>query len=159
MALEIERKFVVKIDGPAVLKQADKSIPIIQAYLKVTDDEELRIRKKGPKYIVTSKQGKGLVRKEEEREVTAAEGKKLLASAPKQFQVIKKVRFEFGRWELDVFQTPRLPAGIGIAEIELKSKTEKMPPVPKGITIIKEVTEDKRFKNKNIAKTKRFPSP
>jgi hypothetical protein len=67
MTNEIERKFLVK-EIPAGLMNYPSN-EISQGYLAVTDDAEIRIRKKGNKYFETVKSGKGLKRKEIEVEI------------------------------------------------------------------------------------------
>jgi CYTH domain-containing protein len=149
MAIEIERKFLVK-ELPADLENYPQS-EIMQGYLIITDNDiEVRIRKKGDKYFETVKAGSGLVRKESEKEIPKeafwdhwplTEGKR-----------VQKVRYEIlynGKLiELDVYSGEL--EGLAVAEVEFDSEEESVsftPPEWFG----KEVTHDERYKNKNLA--------
>jgi len=149
MAIEIERKFLVK-ELPADLENYPHS-EIMQGYLIITDNDiEVRIRKKGDKYFETVKAGSGLVRKESEKEIPKeafwdhwplTEGKR-----------VEKVRYEIlynGKLiELDVYSGEL--EGLAVAEVEFDSEEENVsftPPEWFG----KEVTHDERYKNKNLA--------
>lgn len=70
MGTEIERKFLVP---PGVPVPAGDAGPILQGYLVVDDDREVRLRRHGDRHTLTAKRGFGLVRGEWETELTAAQ--------------------------------------------------------------------------------------
>src|SRR3990172_7622806 len=71
MGDEIERKFL-PADLPGNLKQCPLE-EIAQGYLVMTDDSSVRVRRKGEKYFLTFKSGKGRKRQELEPELTTAQ--------------------------------------------------------------------------------------
>ena len=148
MTNEIERKFLVK-EIPAGLMNYPSN-EISQGYLAVTDDAEIRIRKKGNKYFETVKSGKGLKRKEIEVEI----GEKAFRSLwPRtEGKRVDKTRYEIPYdglvIELDVYSGPL--AGLAVAEVEFVSEEESArfsPPEWLG----REVTHDVRYGNKSLA--------
>lgn len=159
MAMEIERKFLVK--GP-LLSRPDKIKEIKQHYLRKEEGFEERVRETTDmlseylttKYTHTIKKGTGISRKEEEEEITFTEFDNLCKGEI--LGSIIKTRYCVDRWELDIYPVPDDIVPIKVMEIELVSEDEKLPALPEGITIIKEVTEDKNWKNANIA-IKGFP--
>ena len=66
MNIEIERKYLVK--HPPGLENFS-SEEILQGYLLIADEKEIRIRKKGNNYYQAVKVGQGLKRQEIEREI------------------------------------------------------------------------------------------
>ena len=67
--LELERKFLVG-ERPNDLERY-RSSRIIQGYLVVgADDSEVRVRRRGERSFLTVKRGSGLIRREEEIEIT-----------------------------------------------------------------------------------------
>jgi CYTH domain-containing protein len=55
-----------------------------------------------------------------------------------------------GDWELDRFLGPL--DGLMLMEIELETEDQTMPPVPEGVHILREVTDDKRFVSGHLAR-------
>ena len=146
---EIERKFLVA-SLPENLEQYPNK-EITQGYLAITSDgTEIRLRKKGSKYFQTVKTGGGKVRGEFETEITedqfnvfwqATEGKR-----------VEKTRYEIvheeSLIELDVYRN-NLETLLS-AEVEFKTEKESDQFVaPEWFG--KEVTEDSRYKNQNLA--------
>ena len=147
---EIERKFLV-----AKLPDNLDSRPhneIRQGYLAIgADGTEVRLRRKGDRFYQTIKSAGGLSRAEFEIELT-----------PDQFQIlwpategrrVEKVRYDIiqdggAKIELDVYQGDL--AGLSTAEIEFASETESRS-FAAPLWLGREVTEDSRFKNKNLA--------
>jgi len=146
---EIERKFLVK-SLPENLEQYPHT-DIVQGYLVITEDgTEVRLRQKGNKYFQTVKSGSGETRFESEIEITK-EQFDLLWEATKGKRV-EKTRYEIpyksGTIELDVYHGDL--DGLLLAEIEFSSEEESNKfTAPKWLS--EEVTDDKRYKNKNLA--------
>ena len=145
MAKEIERKFLIK--DVSKLRHLLKSFcsgskDIRQGYL--SSDPVVRIRTIDDEAFITVK-GKGTrVRQEFEYPIPFADARKLLRICKRR---IWKNRYFFGRWEIDQFRDNH--KGLWLAEYELKSEDEKMPPLPKWIG--EEVTDDPKYANVNLA--------
>lgn len=149
MSTEIERKFLVA-ELPD-LSDAGKAV-VRQGYLTAPEDStELRLRQKNDSFFLTLKGGGGLVRVEREAEIS-----------PDQFETfwpetegrrLEKMRFtgtlSDGRvFELDVFEGHLAP--LYLVEVEFASEAQALafaPPSWFGA----DVTDDKRYKNKNLA--------
>lgn len=146
---EIERKFLVK-SLPENLDQYPHK-DIVQGYLAITEDgTEVRLRQKGKKYFQTVKSGGGKTRFESEIEITENQFNSLWeASKGKR---VEKTRYEIphesGVIELDVYRGDL--DGLLSAEIEFLSEEESDKfIVPEWLSA--EVTDDKRYKNQNLA--------
>ena len=162
--LEIEHKFLCKI--PPI--QISYSYKIVQTYLlSPSEDVERRVRKRTSfcgktDFFYTEKKpvNDGLfIREETEMEISEEEYNKLLSEAdPELFEIRKErtvfrfkgLKFEFDKYEFD--------DEYAILELELEDyDPEKIIELPSFIDIIKNVTKDKRFKNKSLAKTRCLP--
>ena len=146
---EIERKFLVK-KLPGNLHRYP-STAILQGYLAIMEDgTEVRLRKKASRYFQTVKSGCGLQRSEVEVELSEVQFKKLWQMT--EGQRIEKIRYEIP-WsgatiELDVFSGNL--AGLIVAEVEFASIEQARAFIaPAWFSV--ELTEDERFKNKNLA--------
>lgn len=149
MNTEIEKKFLLK-KLPEDLKQYPNN-KIYQGYIVITDDDiEVRVRKKGGKYFQTIKKGWGLERSETEIEL-----------GEKQFEMlwpltdgkrVEKIRYEIDYGdkviELDIYSGTL--EGLITAEIEFQSVDESKDFI-KPDWFGKEITDDERYKNKNLA--------
>ena len=150
MATEIEHKFlVIKDIWEKVIP--DKSVEIKQAYLHTDPEKTIRIRTKGNFGFITIKgKSNGASRLEFEYEIPLEDAKNLLPICEP--FCIEKIRFTFVldnlTWELDVFQGAHY--GLIIAELELEDADLQIK-LPEWIE--KEVSDDPRFYNSNIAKT------
>ena len=149
MNQEIERKFLLS-GLPAGIS---KGVVIRQGYLSV-GNPEVRVRAKGENYFLTRKGGAGFVRQEEEYEISK-EAFEILWSLTEAAR-IEKTRYEIGGddgllWEIDEFQT-RLTEGLFTAEVELPDEST-VPEIPPAIVkvIQIDVTDDAKYKNKNLA--------
>ena len=149
MNKEIEKKFLLR----GLPSGTSNGTKILQGYLSV-GDPEVRVRSKGEKFFLTRKGGEGLVREEEEYEISK-EVFEILWSLTENAR-IEKTRYEITGeggliWEIDEFHSP-LKRGLFIAEIELPDETvdSKIPPAIADV-IEKDVTTDSRYKNKNLA--------
>ena len=147
MNIEIERKFLV--ESPPGLENFP-SKEILQGYLLITDEKEIRLRKKGERYFQGVKVGSGLSREEIESEIGMFQFEDLWPET--EGRRIEKIRYEIQYEgvliELDVYFGQL--AGLITAEVEFKSKEESelfTPPPWFG----PEVTHDDRYKNKNLA--------
>lgn len=158
MALEIEKKYLLKsADIIKILQDEGLSLEkenITQIYTRIEENSEVRLRKSNNKFVMTSKEGKGLKRKEKEEIVS----EKLFKLAKKAVigDCIKKTRY--------LFKLQNLPTSIDvydetfgklvILEIEfpdeLMANSYQLLPIFKD-EIVKDVTLDESFKNKNLA--------
>jgi len=93
-----------------------------------------------------------LVRVEGERNITESEYFTLMQKRLPELRQISKARVSFGYkgqlLEVDIFNSH---PGLVILEIELATKTQAII-LPRYIPPIREVTEDDRFKNANLAR-------
>lgn len=156
---EIERKFLIEypnIKELAALPNCEK-VEIIQTYLNAPEGEEVRIRQRGSKgnyiYFETSKKKvSGLKRVEVERRLTKDEYLKRLMDADSTRRPIRKDRYCLADgnqyFEIDVYP---FWSDQAIMEIELSDPNEEIR-FPEIIRVIREVTEDERYKNSSLAK-------
>ena len=158
---EIERKFLIKMPTK---EQLDKlgclsESKIIQTYLTSNNpDIERRVRQTGNKsdgfsFYYTEKKDLDIgERVEKEKRISPEEYISYLVEADTSLHQILKTRrcFIFNKkyYEMDIFS---FNSEYAILEIELNDISEEIELPP--LEIIKEVTDDKDFKNYNIAKT------
>ena len=155
--IEIERKFLIKYPNIEDLKEKYISTTkdMVQTYL-VCHNSTRRVRKitQGGKisYIFTEKKRiNALSCFENEFEITEHEYDELLKEADPLRSPINKTRIAFEyknhTLEIDLYD---FWSDKAILEIELENENEAFE-VPPDICIIKEVTDDKRFKNVNLS--------
>jgi len=151
-AQEIERKFLVtQLPNLSVAKHST----INQGYITHSDDSvEVRLRQKDSDFYLTIKQGAGLIRTEVETAIVLEQFSTL-------WPLTIGSRIEKERWtgnitnnlfyELDIFSGEL--ESLQLVEVEFASieSAEKFI-IPAWFG--KEVTEDKRFKNKSLAMNK-----
>ena len=158
---EIERKFLIEYpDTRALLKNPKcHKVEITQTYLLSDADEEIRVRRRGEDghyvYFKTVKRTvSGAKREEIESKITADEYKELLCKADPERQPIEKDRYclmhDNQYFEIDVYP---FWSDRAIMEIELSGENDKIS-IPDYIRVIKEVTDDKSYKNSSLAKMK-----
>lgn len=167
MPLEIERKFLIRT--PLTLKNmrlvwldAESVDHIYQFYLHSEKGVTKRLRALRPygtreyKYIYTIKTNIAPgINEEDEKEVSFDEYEDLAhrSNVDNSKSTIYKTRYTFNYddqvFELDVFE--KQLEGLALLEIELDSMDDKVT-LPPFLNIIKEVTEDKRYRNSRIAK-------
>jgi adenylate cyclase len=146
MAVEIERKFLVKSD---FVPNGESQIEIVQGYLCADPQRTVRVRLAGKKAFLTIK-GKieGISRPEFEYEIPVAEAREMMKLAV--WPVIDKIRhiiYVLGKkWEVDVFTGAN--AGLIIAEVEL-TNAEEVVHLPGWVA--EEVSGDQRFHNSCLA--------
>lgn len=149
MGKEIERKYLLTglpfgiADG----------VQISQGYLSV-GDPEVRVRRKGGEFFLTRKGGAGFVRDEEEQTISEA-AFEILWSLTENAR-IEKTRYEIKgfddlTWEIDEI---RFASGekLFLAEVELPDESA-IPEIPPAISrvIVRDVTDEAAYKNKNLA--------
>jgi adenylate cyclase len=144
--VEIERQFLCGSVSAEALKASDRSHRIRQGYL-TEDGPSIRVRLLDDTFLMTVKSGLGLVRHEVEWEIPSDVGAQLFGLAGD--RTISKTRYVLGPWEVDLF-SGRFE-GLVIAECELESPDEPLPPFPRGIPIVREVTDDRRYTNRQLA--------
>lgn len=149
MALEIERKFMIKGDFK---KLAVKYLTIKQGYISTLHGITVRVRLKDKKGYLTIKGGSGtsgLSRYEWEKEIDFEEAQELLGLCDT--GIIEKTRYLIPAgsftWEVDEFHGEN--EGLVMAEIELKSEADTFS-VPDWLG--EEVTGDLRYYNSYLAK-------
>ena len=168
MQLEIERKYLIeKPNFEELEKTYDlKKTKIFQTYLVSPEGEERRVRakfclNKNEKYFYTKKRNvetsNGLIREENEREISQIEYEIFLQEANPSLSTIRKERFVFDyerlTFEVDVYEFEQ---DYAVMEVELPSADAEVT-LPPEIRVIKEVTHDKAFKNKAISKNLCLP--
>ena len=156
--LEIERKFLIEYPELSLLTSIEscRRVEIIQTYLKPSDGQELRVRQRGENghfiYFETIKRSiTGMKRVEIERRLTKDEYLALLMDADTSKRQIRKDRYclmyKNRDFEIDVYPFWNDRA---IAEIELSHEDEEFE-FPEFINVIKEVTDDKAYRNYSLA--------
>lgn len=144
--IEIERRFLCRPPDPRLLE----GVPvrrITQGYLS-GGPPTIRIRRRDEEFILTIKSGQGLVRREIEVPIPPGAGSELLEMTGE--IRIEKLRYEVGRWEIDCFLGKL--AGLVMAEVELASIDEPLPPVPAGLELLREVTMLSAYTNHCLAR-------
>ncbi|MBO5955087.1 MAG: AAA family ATPase [Clostridia bacterium] len=154
---EIERKFLIKYPDLNKLNEfAHKKVEIIQTYLESSPDQELRLRQRGDgKSFVYTKTRKwkvnDLKRVEFESRISKEEYLSLLMDADTDIHQIRKTRYcvvyNNQYIEIDIYPFSKDKA---ILEIELNEESQDCN-LPSFIEAVKEVTDDDKYKNINLA--------
>ena len=154
---EIERKFLIKYPNISWLEKNCKKLEIIQTYLNSNEDEEIRVRQRGDNgnyiYTQTIKRNISDVKRIEiEKRLSKDEYLDLLMNADTSKHPIRKTRYclvyKNQYFEIDIYPFWKDKA---ITEIELNSENQEFE-IPKQLEVIKEVTNDKKYKNSELAK-------
>lgn len=154
--MEIERKYMIAMPDAAFLEALGYT-EIAQTYLLGEKGSTERVRKRGleGEYVYTHTikyKISSMSRREEEREISEEEYNELLKRADPERNTIEKRRYchEYAGelWEIDIFPFWQDKA---FAEIELMSETQAID-FPPEITVLRELTEDKRYTNAALAK-------
>lgn len=161
---EVERKFLIKKPTSEELETLGciSKTNIIQTYLKSDDSKiERRVRQRGTKqdgfnFYYTEKVDIGVgERLEQENKITPNEYISYLAEADTSLHQISKIRrcfiYDKKYYEMDIYP---FNDEYAILEIELNDINEEINLPP--LTIVKEVTNDKAFKNYSLAHTLSF---
>ena len=147
MAIEIERKFLVKEKPFSIAK---RSLKINQGYIINEKSKVIRVREKGNDYFLTIKSNNiGISRLEYDFPISKEDAKELIFHFCKT-TLIEKTRHYIEHkghtWEVDEFHGKN--NGLIVAEIELESEDEKFE-IPDWVG--EEVTQDDRYYNMNLA--------
>jgi adenylate cyclase len=149
MALEIERKFLVKNEQWRVA--VEEEWRIVQGYLATTGTLTLRVRiKEDDAYLTIKGPPRGISRSEFEYAIPLDDAQAMLhelAILPVITKVRHRVRYADQVWDLDVFSGNN--TGLELAEIELKRADERVALPP---WVGAEVTGDPRYSNANLAR-------
>lgn len=145
---EIERRFLIK-DLPKDLDKY-KNFEVTQGYLKTDDGTSVRLREAGNKYFYTVKVGTGKVRDETEIEISNTLFNSLwhLTKGRRIHKTRHEISFNGSTIQLDIYK--KKLEGLVTVEVEFKTLEECNafnPPEWFG----EEVTENKKFTNKNLA--------
>ena len=146
MAIEIERKFLVKNIPEDKIKYSHS---IKQGYIVSDKKKVIRVRQKNDDYFITIKGNKiGITRFEFEYPIPKSDANELLNNFCN-LSLIEKTRHYIDHgshtWELDVFHGKN--EGLIVAEIELESEDENFS-LPDWIG--NEVTSDAKYYNMNL---------
>ena len=155
--LEIERKFLIRFPDLDLLgQQCAKRISIVQTYLATEKNMSRRIRKQECQGKISYRYNEketisAMTRIEREREITEGEYQELLKEAVPGAKMIRKTRYILPAGEL-YFEIDIFPEweDRAFAEVELKSEDQSFE-FPSCLTLIKEVTYDKRYTNHALA--------
>lgn len=149
MALEIERKFLIKGDFK---QDAYAYEEVVQGYLSSVAERTVRIRIKGDKAYITIKgigNESGVSRYEWEKEISVTDAHELIKLCEP--GIIDKVRYYIKNgeyiFEVDEFRGDN--EGLVIAEIELKDESGEF---SRPAWLGEEVTGDKRYYNASLVK-------
>ncbi len=148
---EVERKYLIRY--PELPVPGELSCEAIeQVYLKTPPDISERVRERAGRYFHTAKiRISGARAEEREEEITRADYASYLERRDPLCAIINKVRrvflYENQTFELDLFP---FWSDRALLEIELSDESDPviMPPF---IHVMREVTDDIRYKNHSIA--------
>ena len=147
MAIEIERKFLVKEKPFSIAK---RSLKINQGYIINEKSKVIRVREKGDDYFLTIKGNNiGISRLEYDFPISKEDAKELIFHFCKTTLIEKTrhyIKYKGHTWEVDEFHGKN--NGLIVAEIELESEDEKFE-IPDWVG--EEVTQDDRYYNMNLA--------
>ena len=149
MAIEIERKFLVKSD--LWKTSADPGTQYSQGYLVGSKNASVRIRIEGSKAYINIKSATiDITRQEYQYEIPLAEATEMLETLCEK-PLISKIRYHINHdshlWEIDVFSGDN--EGLIVAEIELDNVNEVF---SKPEWLGQEVSDDVRYYNVNLVK-------
>jgi adenylate cyclase len=145
---EIERKFL--LNGPPPIIDGHTPTRIVQGYLAITADTEVRIRARAGDRVLTVKGGRGLTRREVSVPLTGEQFDEL-------WELTAGRRLTKRRWvipdrevqlEIDVFENDL--DGLVIAEVEFPSAPASAAFVPPS-WFGREVTDDSAYRNAALA--------
>lgn len=162
--IEIERKYLVrKPDLNILSKYAHITVvDIVQTYLTSEIGKERRIRQRGQygnfSYYITEKQeNSGIERPEVEKKISEKDYLRYLSQVDSSLNPIVKKRvcfvYKAQYFELDIFN---FSTDYALMEIELTDKASIVN-LPTFINVLKEVTDEPRYRNHTLAKTQAFP--
>jgi CYTH domain-containing protein len=155
--IEREKKFLIAPTAKwAVMKYGTAPQKILQTYIAIQDNREVRVRVKGdPNFFaaeLTIKIGEGEIRDEFTTDFPLGQAIGLCTKLP----TICKTRYRADQFEIDIYENRELN---DLIHVECEFETE-MPIMPDWLRIhvVEDVTEDSRHKNKSLSKyCKPFP--
>ena len=157
---ETERKYLIEYPDLDLLAERSTRVKnITQTYLCSAKEGDRRVRASEEKgkitYTFTEKRKlTAITRLEDEREITKEEYEALLLTADAEFFPVIKTRYcvPAGKRiaEIDVYKNI---SDFAICEVELESEDEEVT-LPDCVTLVREVTGEKRYSNRQIAKMK-----
>ena len=150
MSIEIERKFLIDRDMWLKTRNVSSIEKIAQGYLSTENDITIRVRLKNDRGFLTIKgKSHGISRLEFEYEIPILDAKSLIdLCIPTPIIKTRYIEiFEGHRWEVDEFERENF--GLIIAEIELKSESEKFIKPP---WIRDEISNDPRYFNSSLSR-------
>ena len=157
--VETERKYLIDKSGlHEAIKDFDKTtVDIIQTYLVEKEQGvERRIRQRGTNgnytfYYTEKQKVSSISRTEKERKISESEYLRLMLEADTSLHQIRKKRTCFV-YDGNYFELDEYPfwEDVEVLEIELTSEDKEVS-IPENIKVIKEVTEDDRYKNRALA--------
>lgn len=148
--MEIERKFLITHLPPSNLREG-RGAEILQGYV-ITDPGELRLLQKGDRHFITVKGDGTLSRDEWEQEIPQWVFKTLWPQT--EGLRIEKTRYSIPYlhgWTLEVDEYHGALAGLLTLEVEFSSEEEAAKSRLPIWTDGRDVTADKRYKNKALA--------
>lgn len=160
VAVEIERKFLLgaEPDWTAVCPESIRRIEFEQVYLRVTEAEEKRIRRRvwadrvSYEYARLTPARNG-VRTVEEVEIDGAEYDRLMADRDGSRHVIRKTRTTFPwadrLYEVDHITDPGSRA-CWLLEVQV-TRPDDVVTIPRFLPVVREVTSDPAYRNAHIA--------
>ena len=154
----IERKYLIRYPDIAWLESLPncRKIDITQTYLSSPDDTQIRVRKRGSgghniyyrsekRYITPYR------RVEVEKRLSREEYKEQLKGADPTARPIRKTRYCLADrnmyYEIDIYPEWKKQA---VLEVEMPGEQEEVR-FPQGISVIREVTGDRKYKNYQLA--------
>ena len=158
---EIERKYLIEYpDIERLLREGCAVKKIEQTYLISDKDTDRRVRRsvEGERTVCTfteKRQITKITRYEDEREISEDEYLAYLLNADPEFRTLSKVRYCVRTGdriaEIDVYDDIR---DFAICEVELESEDEAVT-LPSCITLIREVTGERDYTNRQFAKKRK----
>ncbi|MBF0193696.1 MAG: CYTH domain-containing protein [Magnetococcales bacterium] len=148
MAIEIERKFLLKNDG---WRGLGVGTVYRQGYLSSVKERAVRVRVAGEKATLTIKGvSKGIARAEYEYEIPMADAEAMLNNLCEK-PIIEKTRYVIKHddniWEVDEFEGDN--KGLFVAEVELNEAEQTF---TKPDWVGEDVSDDNRYFNANLIK-------
>ena len=155
--LEIERKFLIRYPDQELLEQScTRKLFLSQTYLVSADHKSRRVRKQEcggeTVYWYNEKQRiSDRTRIEREHQIPEEEYLELLKEAIPGSATIRKTRYCIPSGDL-VFEVDLFPQwdDRAFAEVELENEEQEFR-IPDCLSVVKEVTEDRRYTNKALA--------
>jgi len=149
MAIEIERKFLLKSD--AWRQEADQGCVYKQGYLVGSKQASVRVRIEGDQAFLNIKSATlGIYRQEYEYPIPVSDADELLATLCEQ-PLIEKTRYHVNygnhEWEIDVFAGEN--DGLIVAEVELEHEDSDF---DKPTWLGDEVSEDPKYYNVSLVR-------